>query len=163
MKNSIYDFVVTDIKGEAHDLSQYAGKAVLIVNTASKCGFTSQYDGLQALWEEFKDQGLVILGFPCNQFKQQESGSADEIQEFCRLNFGVSFPLMAKIDVNGDNQAEIYTWLKQKAPGLLTSDIKWNFTKFLISPDGITVKRFSPTSTPAAIRPWVQKVLELDS
>lgn len=161
MKNSIYDFVVTDIKGEPHDLSQYQGKAILIVNTASKCGFVGQYDGLQELWEEFKDQGLVILGFPCNQFKQQESGTADEIQEFCRLNYGVSFPLMAKIDVNGDNQAEIYTWLKQQAPGLLTSDIKWNFTKFLVHPDGVTVKRFSPTSTPAYIRPWVQKVLSL--
>ncbi|MCS4484774.1 glutathione peroxidase [Gleimia sp. 6138-11-ORH1] len=163
MKNSIYDFVVTDLKGDPHDLSQYQGKAILIVNTASKCGFTVQYDGLQALWEEFKDQGLVILGFPCNQFKQQESGSADEIQEFCRLNFGVTFPLMAKIDVNGDNQAEIYAWLKQKAPGILTPDIKWNFTKFLISPDGVTIKRFSPTSTPATIRPWVQKVLGIGS
>lgn len=160
MKETIYDFVVTDIKGEEHDLSQYRGKPLLIVNTASKCGFTPQYDGLQELWEEYGERGLVILGFPCNQFKEQESGSAEEIQEFCRLNFGVTFPLMAKIDVNGDAEAEIYTWLKQKAPGLLTSKIKWNFTKFLIAEDGVSVRRFSPTSTPASLRPHIEKLLD---
>ena len=168
---TIYDFKALNNRGEEVDFSQYEGQVLMIVNTASKCGFTPQYDGLEALYQKYKEQGLVILGFPCDQFKHQEPGNDEEIAEFCRLNHGVTFPLMKKIDVNGENAHPIYKYLKSVAPteeykgikakathtmlkGLSKSakednDILWNFTKFLISRDGATVKRFPPTTEPA--------------
>ena len=121
---------------------------LLIVNTASKCGFTPQYDGLQELHERFKDEGLVVIGFPCDQFAHQEPGDDDQIEEFCRLNHGVSFPLSTKVDVNGDGTHPVFSFLKQRGGGMLGSRIKWNFTKFLVEPDGRTVKRYSPRTTP---------------
>ena len=166
----IYDFKALNNKGVEVDFAQYEGKAILIVNTASKCGFTPQYDGLEALYQKYKDRGLVIIGFPCDQFAHQEPGSDEEIAEFCRLNHGVTFPLMSKIEVNGANEHPVFTFLKTVAPaeeynGLKAkasqalfkkisksvekdSDIKWNFTKFLIARDGATVKRYAPTTEP---------------
>ena len=147
----IYDFKALNNKGVEVDFSQYEGKVLLIVNTASKCGFTPQYDGLEALYQKYKDQGLVVIGFPCDQFAHQEPGSNEEIAEFCRLNHGVTFPLMAKIEVNGDNAHPIYKYLKNAAKGTFGNAIKWNFTKFLISRDGEQVTRFAPTTKPEAI------------
>jgi len=147
-----YSTQVTTITGEEQDLSEYAGKVMLIVNTASKCGFTPQYDGLEALWEKYRDDGLVVLGFPCNQFGRQEPGDEGQISEFCRLNHGVTFPLHAKIDVNGKSAHPLYEQLKKAAPGVLGSKaIKWNFTKFLVARDGTILKRFAPKDTPASI------------
>ena len=178
---TIYDYKVLNNKGETVDMAQYRGNVLMIVNTASKCGFTPQYDGLEALYKKYKDQGLVILGFPCDQFKHQEPGSDAEIAEFCRLNHGVTFPLMKKIDVNGAEAHPIFEYLKAQAPteeykGLKAkaaaalfktisksvekeSDIKWNFTKFLISRDGNTVKRFAPTTEPADFEKDIQEML----
>ena len=134
MYNSIYDFEVTDITGKTVNLSCYKGNVLLIVNTASKCGFTPQYEGLEQLYQKYAAQGLVILGFPCNQFGSQEPGDNEQINQFCQLNYGVSFPMFAKIAVNGTDTHPLYQWLKQQAPGLLGSQaIKWNFTKFLIA------------------------------
>ena len=147
----IYDFNALNNKGVEVDFSQYEGKVLLIVNTASKCGFTPQYDGLEALYQKYKDKGLVVIGFPCDQFAHQEPGSNEEIAEFCRLNHGVTFPLMAKIEVNGDNAHPIYKYLKNAAKGTFGNAIKWNFTKFLISRDGEQVTRFAPTTKPEAI------------
>ncbi len=147
----IYDFKALNNKGVEVDFSQYEGKVLLIVNTASKCGFTPQYDGLEALYQKYKDKGLVVIGFPCDQFAHQEPGSNEEIAEFCRLNHGVTFPLMAKIEVNGDNAHPIYKYLKNAAKGTFGNAIKWNFTKFLISRDGEQVTRFAPTTKPEAI------------
>ncbi|MBR1575305.1 MAG: glutathione peroxidase [Bacteroidales bacterium] len=148
---TIYDFKALDNKGAEVDFSQYKGKVLLIVNTASKCGFTPQYDGLEALYKKYKDQGLVVIGFPCDQFAHQEPGTDEEIAQFCRLNHGVTFPLMSKIEVNGDGAHPIYKYLKGEAKGLLGSAIKWNFTKFLISRDGTRIERFAPTTTPEAL------------
>ena len=145
---TLYDLSFTDNRGETVDLSQFAGRPVLVVNTASKCGFTPQYDGLQELHERFKDEGLVVIGFPCDQFAHQEPGDDTQIEEFCRVNHGVSFPLSTKVDVNGDGTHPVFSFLKQRAGGVLGSRIKWNFTKFLIEPDGRTVKRYSPRTTP---------------
>ena len=147
----IYDFKALNNKGVEVDFSQYEGKVLLIVNTASKCGFTPQYDGLEALYQKYKDKGLVVIGFPCDQFAHQEPGSNEEIAEFCRLHHGVTFPLMAKIEVNGDNAHPIYKYLKNAAKGTFGNAIKWNFTKFLISRDGEQVTRFAPTTKPEAI------------
>ena len=147
----IYDFKALDNKGREVDFAQYEGKVLLIVNTASKCGFTPQYDGLEALYQKYKDKGLVVIGFPCDQFAHQEPGSDEEIAEFCRLNHGVTFPLMSKIDVNGDNAHPIYKYLKNAAKGTLGNAVKWNFTKFLISRDGLKVKRFAPVTKPEDI------------
>ena len=160
MANSVYDFEATDIQGRSTPLSQYQGKVLLIVNTASACGFTPQYKGLQALHEQYADRGLVVLGFPCNQFGAQEKGSDDEIASFCELNFGVSFPLMHKIEVNGDGAHPLYRWLTSEAPGVLgTKSIKWNFTKFLINRDGSQVQRFEPSTTPEELDPILEKLL----
>ncbi|MBO4264016.1 MAG: glutathione peroxidase [Bacteroidales bacterium] len=170
---TIYDFKARSNRGAEVDFAQYAGKVLMIVNTASKCGFTPQYDGLEALYQKYKDQGLVIVGFPCDQFAGQEPGSNDEIAEFCRLNHGVTFPLMAKTDVNGDNAEPIFEYLKTQAPteeysGLKAkatakllktlsksmqkdSDIRWNFTKILINRDGSVIKRYAPTTKPEDI------------
>ena len=156
---TIYDFKVLNNKGAEVDFSQYEGKVLLIVNTASKCGFTPQYDGLEALYQKYKDKGLVVIGFPCDQFAHQEPGSDEEIAEFCRLNHGVTFPLMSKIEVNGDGAHPIYKYLKSVAKGTFGSAIKWNFTKFLISRDGKTVKRYAPTVTPEKMEKDIQEML----
>lgn len=156
----LYDFEVTAITGEQKQLSDYQGDVVLIVNTASKCGFTPQYKELEELYQTYKSQGFVVLGFPCNQFKQQEKGSNAEINEFCQLNYGVSFPMFSKIDVNGDDAAPLYQWLKKEAKGLLGSQaVKWNFTKFLINRDGDVVSRFAPTVSPKGLVKDVQELL----
>ena len=148
---TIADFTAKLPNGEEISLADKLGKVVLVVNTASKCGFTPQYDGLEALWRKYRDQGFEVIAFPCNQFGHQEPGSADEIAEFCKVNFGLSFPLMGKIDVNGADAAPLYDWLKAEAPGLMgTKSIKWNFTKFLIGRDGKVVRRYGPTDKPAA-------------
>ena len=160
MANDVYGFEVKNIKGEAYKLEDYRGKVLLIVNTASKCGFTYQYTGLQKLYDQFKDQGLVVLGFPCNQFKQQEPGSDEEIASFCSLNHGVDFPLHAKIDVNGADTHPLFEYLKKEAPGLLgTKAVKWNFTKFLVDSNGQVVKRFGPKDEPKSIASAVEPLL----
>ena len=152
MVKSLYDLSFTNNKGNTVSLEDYAGKVILIVNTASKCGFTPQYKGLEDLYKKYNTQGLEIIGFPCDQFGGQEPGSNSEIEQFCELNFGVSFPLATKIDVNGSNTHPIYQYLKQKAPGILGSKrIKWNFTKFLISKDGQVQKRYATATKPSAI------------
>jgi glutathione peroxidase len=150
--SQIYQFKVKDISGQETSLEQYMGKTLLIVNVASKCGFTPQYEGLEAMYKEFKEKGLEVLGFPCNQFGGQEPGSEEEIKSFCDLNFNVSFPLFAKIDVNGADAHPLYEHLKAEAPGLMGSKaVKWNFTKFLVNSEGNVVKRFAPTDKPEAI------------
>ncbi len=157
---TIADFTVTTNRGAELDLKDKLGKVLLVVNTASKCGFTPQYDGLENLYQDYKDKGLEVLGFPCNQFGGQEPGSADEIAEFCKVNFGVTFPLMAKIDVNGDNASPLFDWMKKEAKGLMGStSIKWNFTKFLIDRQGNVVKRYAPTDKPEAIARDIEKLL----
>ncbi|WP_426194426.1 glutathione peroxidase [Massilia sp. DWR3-1-1] len=149
---TIYEHSATSLAGAAVDLAQYKGKVLLIVNTASACGFTPQYKGLEALYQQFRDQGVEVLGFPCNQFGAQEKGSEQEIGAFCEKNFGVSFPLFAKVDVNGAHAHPLFKQLKHDAPGLLgTQAIKWNFTKFLVDRNGTVVKRYAPTTTPAAL------------
>ncbi len=145
---SFYDFTVKAADGNEYSFNQLKGKPVLVVNTASKCGFTPQYEGLEELYKTYKSKGLVIIGFPCDQFAHQEPGNDSEIQQFCSLNYGVTFPVMAKIEVNGDKASPLYVWLKEQANGILGSAIKWNFTKFLISKDGEHVKRFAPTVVP---------------
>ncbi len=146
--------------GEEQPLSAYEGKVALVVNTASKCGFTPQYKGLESLHQKYKDRGLVILGFPCNQFGKQEPGNAEEIGGFCERNFGVTFPLFAKVDVNGDNAHPLFAHLKQQAPGVLgTKSIKWNFTKFLVGRDGLVVKRFAPKDKPESLESAIEALL----
>lgn len=157
---SIYEFSAKDIDGKEQSLGAYQGKAMLIVNVASKCGFTPQYEGLEALYEKFRDKGLVVLGFPCDQFGHQEPGDEAEIKNFCSLNYDVQFPLFAKIDVNGANADPLYKYLKHEAKGLLGSEsIKWNFTKFLVDKNGKVVKRYAPTDTPESIEKEVAAVL----
>lgn len=156
--SSVYDLSFNDNRGATVDLAQYAGHPLLTVNTASKCGFTPQYDGLQSLYEEFGPQGLVVLGFPCDQFGHQEPGDDAEIEEFCRVNHGVTFPLSTKVDVNGDDTHPVFALLKERTGGLLGSTIKWNFTKFLVAPDG-AVQRYSPQTKPAALREDIIAVL----
>ena len=160
MAANFYDFDATSLSGDSIDLAEYKSKVVLVVNVASKCGFTPQYEGLEDLYKQYKDQGLVILGFPCNQFGAQEPGSASDIGEFCSLTYGVSFPMFDKIDVNGSNAHPLYKWMKNKKPGLAGSTgVKWNFTKFLIDRDGNVVKRFGPQDTPAAIEKHIAKLI----
>ncbi|MBY6037507.1 glutathione peroxidase [Fictibacillus nanhaiensis] len=157
---TIYDFPVQSIKGEETNLEAYKGDVVLIVNTASKCGFTPQYQGLQSLYESNKEKGFTVLGFPCNQFGAQEPGTSDEILEFCELNYGVSFPLFGKVNVNGEDAHPLFKYLSSEAPGILGSKaIKWNFTKFLIDRDGNVVNRFAPTDKPETIEKHIQKIL----
>ena len=161
MSNALFDIPVTTIKGEQKTLADFGGKAVLVVNTASKCGFTPQYKGLENVWQQYKDKGLVVLGFPCNQFGKQESGDEGAISEFCELNFGVSFPLFKKIDVNGADAHPLFVQLKKRAPGLLGSQgIKWNFTKFLIGENGQVVKRFAPTTKPEELSSEIEALLK---
>jgi glutathione peroxidase len=160
MTKSIYDFAVKDIHGKEQKLDRYKGKVMLIVNVASKCGFTPQYEGLETLYENMHDRGLEVLGFPCNQFGAQEPGTEKEIESFCDLNYGVKFPLYAKIDVNGGKTAPLYKHLKKEKPGLLGSEaIKWNFTKFLIDRRGKVVERYAPNVEPKAIVPDIEKLL----
>ena len=157
---TIADFTVTTNRGEEVDLDSKLGKVLLVVNTASKCGFTPQYDGLEKLYQDFGDRGFEVLGFPCNQFGGQEPGNADEIEEFCKVNFGLTFPLMAKVDVNGPDASPLFDWMKKEAPGLMGSkSIKWNFTKFLIDREGNVVKRYAPTDSPASIAKDIEKLL----
>ena len=178
----VYDFTAVANDGSEVNFSDYKGKVLLVVNTASKCGFTPQYDGLEALYEKYKDQGLVIVGFPCDQFGHQEPGTAEEIEEFCRLNYGVTFPLMDKIEVNGDNAHPIYKWLYSEKPFagfgegetaqrmgqmlarmdpdyLSNPDIKWNFTKFLVDRKGNVVDRFEPMVTPEELATYIEAQL----
>lgn len=145
---SISDFSATSLAGDDVDLSAYDGKAVLVVNTASKCGFTPQYKGLEELYERFEDDGLVVLGFPCDQFAHQEPGGDDEIAQFCERNYGVTFPMFSKIEVNGSGTHPLYQWLKDQTGGLTGKRIKWNFTKFLVGRDGQVIKRYAPTTKP---------------
>jgi glutathione peroxidase len=158
--STVYDFSATSINGKTVKLDQFKGKPLLIVNTASACGFTPQFAGLEDLHKTYGGKGLVVLGFPCNQFGAQDKGSNDEIAEFCQLNYGVSFPMMEKIDVNGAGQHPLYQWLSAEAPGLLGSKaIKWNFTKFLVGKDGAVVKRYAPTDTPASMSKDIEAAL----
>lgn len=157
---SIYDFSVTTAGGEEKSLADYRGKVLLIVNVASKCGFTPQYKGLQKLYETYKDRGLEILGFPSNQFLGQEPGSNEEIQSFCQVNYGVSFPVFAKIDVNGASAHPLYQYLTKEAPGILGGAIKWNFTKFLVDRDGKIVKRFAPNTEPEKMTDKIEELLQ---
>jgi glutathione peroxidase len=157
---TITDFTVKLPNGTPLNLADKAGKVLLVVNTASKCGFTPQYDGLEALWRKYRDRGFEVLAFPCNQFGGQEPGTADEIESFCKVNFGVSFPLMAKIEVNGARADPLYQWLKSGAPGVLgTKGIKWNFTKFLIGRDGVVVRRYGPTEKPEKLEADIEALL----
>ena len=155
-----HDFNATSLEGNPVALRDYAGKVMLIVNTASKCGFTPQYEGLEALYEKYRDRGLVVLGFPCNQFGEQEPGSASEIGSFCQKNYGVSFPMFEKIDVNGEGAHPLYRWLKKSARGILGSErIKWNFTKFLLDRQGRVVDRFGSIRKPADLERRIESLL----
>lgn len=157
---SIYSFSAQSLAGEPVTLDQYAGKVLLIVNTASECGFTPQYAGLQKLYEDLSARGLVVLGFPCNQFGKQEPGDATQIGSFCEQNYGVTFPMFEKIDVNGADAHPLYRWLTEEAPGLLGLEaIKWNFTKFLVDREGNVVKRYAPVTKPEAIAADIEKLL----
>jgi glutathione peroxidase len=160
MPKTIYDFEVQTIQGQKKSMRDFAGKVVLIVNVASKCGFTPQYKGLEELYKKYHAQGLEVLGFPCNQFGAQEPGSESEIQGFCELNFGVTFPLFAKIEVNGANADPLYGFLKKEEPGVLgTEGIKWNFTKFLVGRDGEVIQRFAPTTKPEDLSGAIETAL----
>jgi len=156
---NIYQFKTKTIQGKEISLKDYEGKVILIVNTASKCGFTPQYEGLENLYKNLKDKGLVILGFPCNQFAGQEPGSAEEISKFCTLNYGVTFPMFMKIDVNGDKADPIYKYLKNVLPGTLGNDIKWNFTKFLLDRHGKPIKRYGSSTKPEEIQQDIENLL----
>ncbi|MES2948995.1 MAG: glutathione peroxidase [Pseudomonadota bacterium] len=164
MTNTVYDFDALNINGKSTALKKFKGKPMLIVNTASACGFTPQFAGLEELHQTYGKKGLVVLGFPCNQFGAQDKGSNDEIAEFCQLNYGVSFPMMAKIDVNGSDAHPLYQWLSSEAPGLLgTKAIKWNFTKFLVGKDGQVLKRYAPTDTPQSMADDIEAALAADA
>jgi len=157
---TIADFTAKRPNGEEISLADKLGKVILVVNTASKCGFTPQYDGLEALWRKHKDQGFEVIAFPCNQFGSQEPGNADQIEEFCKVNFGLSFPLMGKIEVNGPGASPLYDWMKKEAPGVMgTKSVKWNFTKFLIGRDGKVVRRYAPTDKPESLEKDIQALL----
>ncbi len=157
---SIYDFSAEKLEGGEQSLADYRGKVLLIVNTASKCGFTPQFEGLEKVFEEYKDKGLVVLGFPCNQFASQDPGSNNEIGEFCQRNYGVSFPMFAKIDVNGNDAHPLYKYLTKEAKGILGSEaVKWNFTKFLVGKDGNVIDRYAPTTKPESMVGDIEKAL----
>ena len=159
METSLYDFTVKSNAGSEISLDTFRDKPVLIVNTASKCGFTGQYTGLEALYQEYKDKGFTILAFPCDQFAHQEPGSDAEIAEFCKLNHGVTFPIMSKVEVNGKGADPLYVWLKKQAPGVLGGSIKWNFTKFLVGRDGKSVERFASKTEPKELKTPIEGVL----
>jgi glutathione peroxidase len=157
-----YDYKAKNIYGEEVSMEKYKGKVVLVVNTASKCGFTPQFEGLEQLYREYKDRGLEVLGFPCNQFANQEPGTNEEVHQFCQLNYGVTFTMFEKIDVNGENAHPLYKFLTSQAKGILSSKIKWNFTKFLIDAEGNVVKRYAPTVLPSQITGDIEKLLKID-
>lgn len=156
---TVYDFTVKMTNGEEKSLKEYEGKPLIIVNTASKCGLTPQFKGLQEMYEKYKEQGLEILGFPCDQFANQEFNNIDETTQFCQLNYGVSFPIFAKIDVNGENTDPLFTFLKEQKKGLLSKNIKWNFTKFLVDQNGQVVERYAPTTEPLKMENDLEKLL----
>lgn len=158
---SFYELKAKDIKGEEISMSQYRGKTVIVVNTASKCGLTPQYEGLEKLYQKFKSEGLVILGFPCNQFGKQEPGNEEDIQGFCQANYGVSFPMFAKVNVNGTNTHPVFRYLRSELSGLLGSRIKWNFTKFIIDKNGKPLMRFAPTTKPEEMEQYLERILGL--
>ena len=159
MISPFYQFHANSLQGIYLSMEKYAGKTILVVNTASKCGLTPQYDGLEKLYQTYKDKGLVILGFPCNQFGNQEPGDEKSISEGCLINYGVSFPMFSKVEVNGDNAHPIFKYLKTSLPGILGNRIKWNFTKFLIDKNGKPIKRFAPTTTPESIDKYLKVML----
>ena len=161
MEDNFYQFTARSLQGKEISMETYKGKVVLVVNTASKCGLTPQYEGLENLYEKYKDQGLVILGFPCNQFGKQEPGTEKEISEGCLINYGVSFPMFSKTEVNGENAHPIYKYLKNRLPGVFGKNIKWNFAKFLIDRNGKPVKRFSPTTIPEKLVKDIEKYSKL--
>jgi glutathione peroxidase len=163
MAESLFNLAARANDGAEVSLKTYEGRVLLVVNTASKCGFTPQYKGLQELYEKYRERGLVVLGFPCDQFGHQEPGDDAEIASFCSLNFGVSFPLMSKIEVNGANTHPVFAFLKDRARGIIGEDIKWNFTKFLVGRDGRSVTRFAPTTEPSAIEKDIEAALGLSS
>lgn len=157
---SFYDFSAKGMNGKEVNMDNYRGKVVLIVNTASKCGLTPQFKGLEELYQEYKNSGLEILGFPCNQFANQDSGSNEEINEFCQLNYGVTFTMFEKIDVNGENAHPLYKFLKNESKGVFSKEIKWNFTKFLIDANGNIIKRYAPTTSPLKLKSDIEKLLK---
>ena len=158
---SVYDFEALSIKGQPAQLSTQRGKVLLIVNTASACGFTPQFAGLETLWERYRDRGLVVVGFPSNEFGAQDPGSNDDIASFCQLNYGVSFPMMGKVQVNGTNAHPLWKWLTKESPGLLGSQsVKWNFTKFLVGRDGRVLGRYAPTDSPESMRADIERALD---
>jgi len=159
VRTDFHGLSFVDNKGETVSMADYAGKAVLVVNTASKCGFTPQYQGLQELHEELAPLGLVVLGFPCDQFMHQEPGDDEQIEQFCSINYGVTFPLSTKVEVNGPKTHPVFAYLKDKTKGVLGSSIKWNFTKFLVAPDGTVVKRYAPKTAPDDIKDDITAVL----
>ena len=156
---TIYDFKAVASNGKEIDFKEFEGKVLLIINTASKCGFTPQFDGLEKLNEKYRDRGLVCIGFPCNQFANQDPGSDSEIEGFCRMNYGVTFQIMKKVDVNGKDAHPIFKYLRSQTKGLLGDRVKWNFTKFLVSRDGKTIKRFAPTVVPEKLESEIEKML----
>ena len=158
--SSLYDFTINSLQGKEMNLADYAGKVVLVVNTASKCGLTPQYEGLQALYDKYADKGLVIIGSPCNQFANQEPGDSEAIQGNCLINYGVSFPITEKIEVNGKGAHPLFAYLKKAAPGTLTNAVKWNFTKFLVGKDGRPIKRYSPTTKPEQLEADIEAALQ---
>lgn len=155
-----YDLEAKTIQGQSLSLDTYKGKTIIVVNTASECGLTPQYEGLERLYKQYKDQGLVILGFPCNQFGNQEPGNTEDIEAFCQVNYGVSFPMFAKVDVNGKAAHPVFKFLKSRLGGFLGSKIKWNFTKFVIDKNGRPVKRFSPTTKPESMEPFLKEIID---
>ncbi len=158
--STLHDFTADTLEGQPRSLADFRGQVVLVVNVASKCGFTPQYTGLEALWKEYGPKGLAVVGFPCNQFGAQEPGSAEDIRQFCSLTYPVSFPLFAKVEVNGPNAHPVYGFLKTGAPGVLgTEAVKWNFTKFLVAKDGRVVERYASTTTPASLKADIDKLL----
>ena len=159
MRETVFGFAAKDEAGQDHSLEDYRGQVLLIVNTASRCGFTPQFAGLESLYKRYKDRGFTVLGFPCNQFGGQDPGSQDEIVTFCQLNYGVSFPMLGKIEVNGRGADPLFEHLKNAAPGTLGKRIKWNFTKFLIGREGEVVKRYAPSTTPEAIAADIEALL----
>ncbi|MBP8760223.1 MAG: glutathione peroxidase [Parabacteroides sp.] len=160
MEKKFYSFKAVSLKGKEISMDQYKGKVVVIVNTASKCGFTPQYADLEKLYQQYKDKGLVILGFPCNQFGKQEPGTAKDISEGCLINYGVSFPMFAKVDVNGENAHPLFSYLKSALPGFITNRVKWNFTKFVIDAEGNPVKRYAPITSPLKMEQLIVSLLK---
>lgn len=157
--STLHDFTAHTATGDEQPLSEYTGQVAVVVNTASKCGLTPQFEGLQELYSEYQDQGLVVLGFPCNQFANQEPGTDAEASEFCQLNYGVDFPMFAKVEVNGSGSHPLFAWLRQETSGLLGDAIKWNFTKFLVGRDGRVIERFAPTTAPGKMRGSIEEAL----